>query len=212
MSLKWRKVIKGTLVQPEKGTYSDWKPLLAKEASNQCVYCAIHDSALGGIRNFHVEHYRPKSLFPQFTNTFDNLFYACPICNTFKGDDWPNEPSDDFSNDCYPDPSAHDYNIFFDVDVKNGLISGHTTTSRYLTEKLYLNRNQLILERRSQTLRNRENELVATLASLCDVLGSMSDIQANALLAKCVKVLSRISSLKNHLYNITPYDPQDIKR
>jgi len=212
MSLKWRKVIKGNITQPDKGEYSDWKPLLAKEALNQCVYCAIHDSALGGIRNFHVEHYRPKSLFPKFTNTFTNLFYACPICNTFKGDDWPNEPSEDFSNHCYPDPSAHDYNSFFEIDIKSGLINGKSITSCYLTEKLYLNRNQLILERRSQILRSRENELIETLLSLCEILKNLSDEEANSLMLQCVKVLSGITLLKNQLHNITPYEPQDVKR
>ena len=54
--------------QPTKGKYSDWKEILAEEGFNQCVYCAIPDACFGGIRNFHVEHYRPKSKFKKLEN------------------------------------------------------------------------------------------------------------------------------------------------
>jgi 5-methylcytosine-specific restriction endonuclease McrA len=103
--MNWRRIPKEKTVQPKKGRYSDWKEILAEEGFNQCVYCAIPDACFGGIRNFHVEHYRPKSKFEKLENDIKNLFYACAICNTFKGDDWPGEPEKDFFAPCYPDPS-----------------------------------------------------------------------------------------------------------
>jgi hypothetical protein len=59
--MKWKLVPKRGSSQPTTGTYIDWKSLLANEGFHQCVYCALPDAALGGERNFHVEHYKPKS-------------------------------------------------------------------------------------------------------------------------------------------------------
>src|SRR5688500_18636223 len=99
---------------PESGTYQDWKALLADEGAHQCVYCAITEASFGGIRNFHVEHFRPKSLFQDLVNAFKNLFYACAICNVFKGDDWK-EPCGEQHHMGYLDPSVVDYSDILDV-------------------------------------------------------------------------------------------------
>ncbi len=108
--MKWKRVPKENCKQPTTGTYSDWKEILAEEGFHQCVYCAIPEPRFGGIRNFHVEHYRPKSLkrFQKLTNDIRNLYFACAICNTFKGDDWPAEPDAQFHSHCFPDPSKTD--------------------------------------------------------------------------------------------------------
>jgi len=36
-----------------------------------------------------VEHYRPKSVFPKLALVWENLLWACPNCNRFKGDRFP---------------------------------------------------------------------------------------------------------------------------
>ena len=59
--MEWFKIFKENSVQPKTGKYSDWKEIIADECKHQCVYCALSESRFGGIRNFHVEHYRPKS-------------------------------------------------------------------------------------------------------------------------------------------------------
>lgn len=146
--MNWKKIEKDPSKQPANGIYSDWKPLLAAEGFNQCIYCAIHENSMGGIRNFHVEHYRPKSKFTDLENDYCNLFYSCPICNTFKSNDWPNEPVDDNSVASYPNPSSIDYNTLFDVDIERGVIEGRNTAAKYIQEKIFLNRPQLITERR----------------------------------------------------------------
>src|SRR5690606_2049579 len=111
---------------PKHGSkYSDWKPELAREGFHQCVYCTISDASFGGIRNFHVEHYKPKGLaqFAHLENDFSNLFYACAICNTFKSDDWT-DPVDDYSVGCYPDPSKKSYAELFNVDYSSAVVDG----------------------------------------------------------------------------------------
>jgi hypothetical protein len=151
--MKWFRIPKELSTQPKVGNYRDWKEELSIEGKNQCVYCSINTNSFGGIRNFHVEHYRPKSKdkFPELTDKFYNLFFACSICNGFKSDDWPNEPSKKLDNESYPDPSKIDYsNILY--WNKQFLIESEHFTGRYIVQKLFLNRPQLVLERKSYYL------------------------------------------------------------
>jgi hypothetical protein len=149
--MKWFRIPKEASLKPKAGSqYSDWKEDLSIEGKNQCVYCAININSYGGIRNFHVEHYRPKSKdkFPELENEFSNLFFACSICNCFKGDDWPNEPSNELDNKAFPDPSKIDYSDFLFYDTQF-LVDSNYITGKYIVQKLFLNRPQLILERKS---------------------------------------------------------------
>ena len=93
--MKWFRIPKESSPLPKSGKYySDWKEDLSKEGKEQCVYCSVNINTFGGIRNFHVEHYRPKAKdkFPHLEHVYSNLFFACSICNGFKSDDWKNEP------------------------------------------------------------------------------------------------------------------------
>lgn len=205
--MNWFRIPKENAIQPQTGTYGDWKIQLAEEASHQCVYCAIPDAAMGGIRNFHVEHYRPKSRFPALENIYTNLFYACPVCNTFKSNDWPAEP--DFETRCYPDPSVNDYRQLFIIDLQSGEIHGNVVASRYMVEKIHLNRGQLILERRLQTILSKARTLRGDVQNLLDQLPNQDVPQ---LLRRYNSILSQMHDLRDQLQTITPYQPQDVQR
>lgn len=167
--MNWRKIEKHVM-QPLEGCYKDWKTKIAEEGFHQCVYCSIHESLLGGIRNFHVEHYRPKSKkrFPHLINDIKNLFYACAICNSFKGDDWPCDDVSDFTVHCYPDPSQTDYSEIFSVDMANGKILAHYPASAYILEKLYLNRPQLIYQRKISIMMDEVNAIIKYINGILD--------------------------------------------
>jgi 5-methylcytosine-specific restriction endonuclease McrA len=158
--MKWKRILKENTAQPASGVYSDWKYILAEEGFHQCVYCALHDATFGE-RNFHVEHYKPKShpKFKHLEHSIKNLFYACPICNIFKGDSWPRAPRKDHSVEAYPNPSKYDYCDLFDVEESNGEITGKFPASKYLVVRLHLNREQLVTERRIYHNDNRMNIL-----------------------------------------------------
>lgn len=147
--MKWKRIPKETSAQPAAGKYSDWKHLLAEEGFHQCVYCALHDASFGE-RNFHVEHYKPKSnyRFRHLEHVFANLFYACPVCNVFKSDSWPRAPKKDHSLEAYPNPSTCDYSDLFEVSTASGQITGKFIASRFVIARLHLNREQLVTERR----------------------------------------------------------------
>jgi hypothetical protein len=67
------------------GDYSAYKPHFQAEFRRKCVYCRISDG-LKGYEGFGVDHYLPKSKFPALTTAWSNLFYACNVCNTAKGE------------------------------------------------------------------------------------------------------------------------------
>lgn len=210
--MRWIKIDKRTPGPPGTGTtYRDWKPNLADEGEYQCVYCALHEKALGGFWNFHVEHYRPKSKFPGLTNDYGNLFYACAICNTFKSNDWPAEPDDALEVACYPDPSVVDYNAIFTVDDR-GLICGGNVAARYMVEKIYLNRPQLILERRDCYLQDTCDSVDERLNDAAEQLMSRTDAGSRELLNELVRCTRELRKSYSAARRIRPYKPSDTKR
>lgn len=208
--MNWKIIKKNPANQPKKGTYRDWKPLIAEEGFNQCVYCAIPENSMGGIRNFHVEHYRPKSIFVDQENDYCNLFYACPICNSFKSNDWPCNPPEDNSKASYPNPSEVDYNLLFDLDSQKGLIYGKNIAAKYVQEKMYLNRPQLRIERRLQHTVKRGIEEIEKTRTILDEL--QDDAEYRALNMIFQSLWLDLSILQEKLQTMPRYSMDDIKR
>lgn len=72
---------------PDPGPFGDprsYKPHLQREFRRKCVYCRISDG-LKGYEGFGVDHYLPKTRFPDLMVAWSNLFYACNVCNAWKG-------------------------------------------------------------------------------------------------------------------------------
>ncbi|MBG6129526.1 hypothetical protein IWQ47_001171 [Aquimarina sp. EL_43] len=213
--MKYTVIAKEDSVIPDKvSKYGDYKPYLRREAKEKCVYCAIHENPIGGSDHFHVEHYRPKSLkqFAKLIKDYNNLFYACAICNRFKSNDWPNDPSDDHSVISYPDPNQIDYNDLFEIE-ENGLISGKYVASKYVIEKVFLNRPQLINERRENFIRETYINEANRMKALSEQLLTKKDNPKTAeLLVAVNKKIIEISNLLNEDKKISRYEPREIKR
>ncbi len=83
-------------VLPKVGKKKDFPPVwrrkkyvkkaLSKMSKGHCAYCQTYNA--GGAWG-DVEHFRPKSLFPNLAYDWDNYFYSCTICNNKKLDSWP---------------------------------------------------------------------------------------------------------------------------
>lgn len=146
--MRWPVLKDVVRLQPEMGTWRDWKTRIADDCSARCVYCAIPESRFGGSRNFHIEHFRPKARFPSFENAISNLYLACAVCNVLKCDDWPGAPRRNHSTAAYPDPARTDYNILLSLSPSTHEVTSRTVAGKYLIERLLLNRAQLVLERR----------------------------------------------------------------
>lgn len=62
---------------------ADLRRKVARRANNKCEYCRLPEVA--AMVKFQVEHI--ISIKYGGKNTFENLAYACPICNSGKGTD-----------------------------------------------------------------------------------------------------------------------------
>jgi uncharacterized protein (TIGR02646 family) len=62
------------------------KEAIAAMSYEKCVYCEVPINAL---RAAHVEHFKPKALFPSLAYEWTNYFLGCPGCNGAKSDKWP---------------------------------------------------------------------------------------------------------------------------
>jgi len=214
--MKWSQIIKTANPALEAYGYDDprVKEFLRQEGGLRCVYCAVNENALGGIQAFHVEHYRPKSRqeFRHLENSLSNLFYACPICNRFKGKDWPAEPNNRFGTSSYPDPSQVDYSILFKLNEKSGFVTGIYVASKYVVERLYFNRPQLILERKQYFLDRELEKLNEQYITFIQELGNKGN-------AKSIKYLQSLANLNGKLSQhllcfkkIPSYEVSDVSR
>jgi hypothetical protein len=169
------------------------------------VYCAIPEGRFGGIRNFHIEHFRPKAKFPKLENIIANLYLACAICNVLKSDDWPAEPVANHSRAAYPDPSLTDYNAILVISSSTHEVRSPKVAGKYLIERVLLNRAQLILERRLAAMVSSLNEFETWLNA------AMRDMTKEELQIT-VGVLQEVSRVKTKTLEARPYRDPDTKR
>ena len=110
---------------------------LIEESRKRCIYC---DSELLHVTSANVEHYRPRSAYPELVVEWSNLAIACSKCNQMK--------SDKFSEDLpyvFPFADDPDQHFLFVGDLIFGTLSdrgAHTVLD------LGLNREDLISARR----------------------------------------------------------------
>jgi len=210
--IEWRLVTK----IPNSKLDGNWqrsgvKDHVRTEAHERCVYCGIFENYIGGRNAFHKDHYRPKSKFPELENTLSNIYYACPICNIFKSNAWPNEPVDDHGSAAFPDPALIEYGTMFESNQSKGLIEGSYVESRYIQNVLHLNRPQLIMTRREYYLNRRVEELNRRLLELTPPLLKVGSADAKSLLVSYLAANSQLSNLMKKGESIPRYEVGDMK-
>ena len=151
---------------PKQRRYQDYKPYLRKDFRARCAYCLIHEAHYGGLRNYHVDHFRPRKKFPHLLLVYSNLYYACGLCNTFKGETWPSRKqlAAGFG---FGDPCEEDlYERHLHVNQHDGSLHALTNIGLYMKEHLRLDRRQLRKYRYMQIeMRQRSQELRSALAT-----------------------------------------------
>lgn len=216
MTKKWKKINKPA-AKARNGSYEDWKHELAVEGEDRCVYCAIHHQELGGERNFHVEHYKPKSnpKFSALKNDYNNLFYACPICNTFKSCSWFDVTLGDWDTIHFPDPSLYDYGDFFEIKDDIYLVHGLHTVGKFLVERFHLNRFQLIRYRRFETASENLNEILQTIKEIMACLEELVEKGVNEAFAfykDISQYLAKIIQLQQAKFKLPLYTPNELRQ
>lgn len=202
--MNWRQIDKSKRIQ-NKGVYTTWKQQISEECFKQCVYCSIHENPWGGIDHYHIDHFRPKSKFKTLKNDITNLYYSCPICNKFKSDDWQNEPNS-LDIICYPDPGDYNYSELFKIDTSNHKLIGKYVASTYLINRLYLNRPQLVYERREYFLKLKAEALIIDTKKLVELSDDLE------LIKQAFQCIADLIQLLHTRANISPYKLIDIKK
>ena len=202
-------------VQPCSGTYSDWKEPISVDCRGRCIYCSISEAEYGGIDHFHIEHFRPKSLkqFAHLENVIENLFLACAICNRFKSDDWKEPTDEDLgSQSVYLDPSAVDYHQHIRLKIGTALLEGTTIAGRFLVDRLFLNRQQLIAIRRLTLVSAAIAEVASYFERVFDELDRLDDPEATKILMEASKLSLAINTRQAKMQATKPYKFGDTKR
>jgi HNH endonuclease len=125
---------------PDPGPYSSYrryKPHLRREFRGACIYCRLRDT-LRHEDTFAVEHYLPKSKYPELETTWSNLFYACSTCNSRKHDYVA--PPD--SHKYFPNPADH--RMFEHLRYVGAKVEAHSPTGEFALEELDLNEPDLL--------------------------------------------------------------------
>lgn len=145
ISIKKQKPIKSYHGQKWR-TRTTNKKHLVSDFSNRCCYCDDLDTFNGGYDNYHVEHFAPKSRFPELEFNYDNLLYCCPYCNKSKSDKWVGQDSTQnvVENKGFLNPCEDEYYIHL-ARYKNGKIVFLTDLGQFIYNelKLYLNCHEI---------------------------------------------------------------------
>ena len=118
--------------------YTECKEILAEDFHQMCGYCGKDRKIL--LKQFQIDHFAPKSKFPQKRDVYDNLVLACPQCNRLKSDKWIGE-NPEVCNDGkkgFVDPASEEYNQHL-YREKNGRIMYDTEVGKYMYDLLKFN-------------------------------------------------------------------------
>ncbi len=122
---------------------------LFKEQTGQCVYCG-RGINLEDHGKFHIEHFRPRSLYPDSEVTYSNLFLSCGPQGQQGGSQQTcgNKKSDWFEEDCHVEPAPDEDCQRRFMFASNGRVQGDgSAAADKMIEILDLNYRELIVER-----------------------------------------------------------------
>jgi uncharacterized protein (TIGR02646 family) len=122
--------------------YRKFRPYVRTDFAQTCAYCLLEEVWAAGEENFELDHFRPKSLYPDLVCDFYNLYYSCRPCNKIKHDAWPTAESQK-NGIRFVDFCEDDFDAQFRETV-GGEWEGLTVSARYTIESLRLNRRHLI--------------------------------------------------------------------
>lgn len=136
------------------GDYRVFRPAVRQDFQKTCAYCLIEELLAAGEANFELDHFFPRSRFPEKANDFYNLYYACHPCNKNKGAKWPREQLTergigfvDLCCDCFEDHYK---------ESSDGTLVGLSPSALYTIDIIRLNNPHLTkLRRLRRELRKR---------------------------------------------------------
>ncbi len=133
--------------------YSKYKHKQVKDSLRtmffgKCAYCESHITHIG---YGHIEHFRPKSKFPDLCFDWDNLMLSCEICNgkEYKGDKFPeSKDGGPFVNPVEENPEDF-FDFEFDPNTGVANVISKNQRADITDNELGLNRAELVKHRSS---------------------------------------------------------------
>lgn len=159
-----------------KKDYTECKDILAEDFQQMCGYCGKDRKVL--LKQFQIDHFAPKSKFPDKKNIYENLVLACPQCNRLKSDKWIGENSE-ISNDGekgFVDPADEEYSKHLYRD-DNGKIMYNTKVGEYMYNVLKFNIRKTDLIWKIMKLNELKKELKENLKSNPDAEGNRKFVE-----------------------------------
>lgn len=130
-----------------KNNYTIYKNRLREEFFYTCVYCGIREPELGGVKSFHIDHYRPQNKFPHLISQYNNLLYACRDCNSHKSDYWPT-PVERMLGHIVLNPRNHKIEVH--IDKSNFSWKGKTSKGRWNVKRFRLDTDLRVKQRQDR--------------------------------------------------------------
>ena len=94
--------------------------VLSVLSSFHCSYCGIYPLRQG-VGGRSIDHYKPKSEFPELAFEWTNLFIACPNCQSYKKSDFPIN-----NENLKIDSPTYNFDYWFKIDWINNYIIPQT--------------------------------------------------------------------------------------
>lgn len=151
--------------------YADYRQnysMVAVDCEEKCVYCDISIKEYGGDE-MHLDHFRPQEHFIGLSTHPYNLYLSCPKCNILKTSDWPTSKSPNgqtfVGSIGYIDRFQHDCADFLYVD-RDGFIVPVSGPTRYMIQKMHLNRPSRVNVRRTRIIEHRKTMILSGIQKL----------------------------------------------
>lgn len=169
--------------------------LLGHGGKTKCVYCETYVN-VSGYAN--IEHFHPKSLYPDETFSWDNLFIGCSLCNT---------PKNNFDTSMKPfihpvNDNPEDYLTFDELNYAPKFNSGLShEKAKNLIEACKLNERTALVREHANVLcafLDIRNTIVAKIAHYNGVKSEKTKIQDALDLLNSLMVLNDEASDEAH--------------
>lgn len=150
--IKWTKAIKAAKTEEqlkkavEKYRNTEIKQRLLVMFHDKCAFC---ESKITNVDYGDIEHFRPKSKFPELAVTWENLLLSCKRCNgtSQKSDHWPGpKEGGPLVNPCEENPDKF-FEFVYDKKTKVSFVKPKNQRGKVSEQIFGLNRTSLLQDR-----------------------------------------------------------------
>jgi hypothetical protein len=153
-----------------------------------------------------VDHYKPKSKFPDFECVYSNLFYACPACNRRKGIFWPTD--EEWSLGSFI-PNPCDHSMAEHLRYGGARVEPLTTAGRRAEEDPILNGEidvryrEIVLQTIAAYKFNFTSGLAAITALEAELDRAQEELKRDEILLERREIQNQLERLKRALEDFT---------